>query len=87
MYSGNSPVEEETVAAPLSAEEEIRRVKQKVHMLGAKRRRASSKTSLTIGYGKGRATRELEVICWPDLYQFSEHGQMIVRFFLEKCEF
>ena len=87
VYSGNSPMEEETMAAPLSAEEEIRRVKRSVHAPGVKRRRASSKTSLIIGYGEGRATRELEVIWWPDLYQFSEHGQMVVRFFLEKCEF
>ena len=35
----------------------------------------------------GRATREVELIWWSALYKMSEHGQLIIRFYLEKCEF
>ena len=75
------------MTAPLSAEEEILRAKQRAHVLGRKSKRPSSKTSLIVGYGEGRATREIEIIWWPDLYSMSEHGQMVIRIFLEKCEF
>ena len=87
LYSGNSPVEREQMIAPLSAEEEILRAKQRAHVLVRKSKRPSSKTSLIVGYGEGRATREIEIIWWPDLYSMSEHGQMVIRIFLEKCEF
>jgi len=87
LYSGNSPVEREQMIAPLSAEEEILRAKQRVHVPVRKRKRPSSKTSLIIGYGEGKATREIELIWWPDLYHMSEHGQMVVRFFLENVNF
>lgn len=85
LFTGYNHVENETT--PLSAEEEIQRAKQMAHAPATKRKRPSSKTSLIVGYGEGRATRELEVIWWPDLYNLSEHGQMVIRFFLKKCEF
>lgn len=87
LYSGNNPCERNYPATPLSAEEEILKAKQRAHLSGEKRRRPSSKSTLTCGYGEGRATREIEVIWWPDLYSRSEHGQMIIRIFIEKCEF
>lgn len=87
LYSGNSPVEGEQMTAPLSAEEEILRAKQRAHVLGRKGKRPSSKTSLIVGYGEGRATREIEIIWCPDLCSISERGQMVIRIFLEKCEF
>jgi len=60
LYSGNSLVEREQMIAPLSAEEEILRAKQRVHVPVRKRKRPSSKTSLIVGYGEGKATREIE---------------------------
>lgn len=72
--------------APLSAEEEILRAKQKVHVPVRKRKQPSSKTSAIVGYGGGRATREIELIWCSDLYHMSEHGQMVVRFFLVNFE-
>lgn len=41
--------------------------------------------SLEVGEGIGRATREVEIIWWPDLYKSSYHGQLTLRFFLNKC--
>ena len=87
LFCGNNPADECTTNATLSAEEEIARAKKRATEHGVKRKRPSSKTSLIVGHGEGRATREVELIWWPALYKMSEHGQLIIRFFLEKCEF
>ena len=50
----------------ISAEEEIARAKQRAHVPGNKRKRPSSKSSLVVGYGEGHATREIEIIWWPN---------------------
>lgn len=75
-------------AGTLSAEEEIARAKAQVYTpVDNERKRPSSKSTLTVGYGEGRATREVEIIWWPSLYAYSEHGQMIVRMYIQKCDF
>lgn len=71
----------------ISAEEEIARAKQRAHVPGNKRKRPSSKSSLVVGYGEGHATREIEIIWWPNLYTYTEHGQMVIRMYIEKCNF
>ena len=72
----------------LSAEDEIARAKEQAYVpADRKRKRLSSKSLLAVGYGKGHATREVEIIWWPNLYTFSEHGQMIIRMYVEKCDF
>lgn len=75
------------MTTPVAAEEEILRAKQRAHVPARESKQPSSKTSLIVGCGGGRVTREIELIWWPDLYSMSEHGQMVLRFFLEKCEF
>ena len=88
LFSGNEMCEEEEQEEEgLSAEEEIKRAKQRVYVPGQKRKRPSSKSSLIVGYGKGRATREVELIWWPQLYTLTEHGQMVLRLYIEKCNF
>lgn len=72
----------------LSAEDEIARAKARMYTpAGNKRRRPSSKSSLQVGLGEGRATREVEIIWWPNLYTVTEHGQMIIRMYIHKCDF
>lgn len=85
LYYGSAIVEETKTG--LSAKQEILRAKQRVHIAGANRRRPSSKSSLIVGYGEGRATREIELIWWPDLYSRADHGQFVIRLFVQKCEF
>lgn len=87
LYSGNTVCKESSSALPLSAEEEIARAKQRAHVPSQQRKRPSSKSTLVVGLGEGRATREIELIWWPDLYTLTEHGQMVIRMFVEKCEF
>ena len=72
----------------LSAEDEIARTKARVHIpAGKKKRRPSSKSLLQVGLGEGRATREVEIIWWPNVYTVTEHGQMIIRMYIQKCDF
>ena len=87
LFCGNNPADEGTSNAALSAEEEISRAKKRANEHGVKRKRPSSKTSMIVGHGEGRATREVELTWWPALYKMLEHGQLIIRFYLEKCEF
>ena len=85
LFAGN---ESEDSPVSLSAEDEIARAKERAYTpAGKKRKRLSSKSVFTVGYGEGRATREVEIIWWPNLYTFTEHGQMTVRMYIEKCDF
>ena len=88
MFAGNTPCpeDEETSSSSLTAEGEIARAKQSVYRL-ENRRRPSSKSLLVVGLGEGQATREVEIIWWPELYRWTRHGQMTVRFFIQNCEF
>ena len=61
--------------------------------LQAAKERARSKKSSTIptrqieivvGNGEGRATREFEVIWWPDLFSDNKHGKLTLRFYVSK---
>ena len=84
LFSGNEECERQD---ELTAEEEIKRAKRQVYVPGYKRKRPSSKSLLIVGYGEGRATREAELIWWPHLYTATAHGQMVLRMYIEKCEF
>ena len=41
-------------------------------------------SSLIVGLGEGRATRELEIIWWPDLYSSGNHGKICFRYYVAK---
>lgn len=86
LYAGNEQSEEQEQEL-LIAEKEIERVQNRIHAAGHKRKRPSSKSSLIVGYGEGRATREIELIWGPNLYALTEHGQMVLRMYIEKFNF
>ena len=45
----------------------------------------TSRSTIEIGHGEGRCTREVEFIWWPTLYsQTSGHGKLTVRYYLKK---
>lgn len=56
---------------------------QKDNMDYSQRVRPTLRSELVVGLGQGRATREIELIWWPDLYE-SGHGKLTLRFFIEK---
>lgn len=39
---------------------------------------------MVFGLGKGRASREFEVIWWPDLFSSASHGKLTLRFYVSK---
>ena len=65
----------------VSAEDEIARAKERTYTPACKKKKEA-----TVGFGEGRATREVEIIWWPNLYTLTEHGQMTVRMYIEKCD-
>ena len=85
LFAGNKQCEVSQTSAP-SAQEEILLAKQRAHM-PERNTQPSSKSSIVVGYGEGRATREIELIWWPDLYTYTKHGQLVLRMFIEKCGF
>lgn len=42
------------------------------------------RASFVVGHGEGRATRELEVIWWPDIYTNQQRGKFSLRLFVAK---
>ena len=46
----------------------------------------TSRISLIVSPGEGRATREVELIYWPGLYKTSGCCKFQLRFFIQKCE-
>ena len=78
LFEGNG-ITDACHEGDLSAEYEIARAKARVYTpAGNKRRRPSSKSLLQVGLGEGRATREVEIIWWPNLYTVTAYGQMII---------
>lgn len=45
------------------------------------------RASLVVGYGEGRATREFEVIWWPDIYTNQQRGKLALRLYVAKVMF
>lgn len=84
LYAGHTQFAKE--ASHGTADEEIARAKQRAYQ-PTQGRRPSSKSVLVVGRGEGRSTREVEVIWWPELYALTNHGQMTLRLFIEKCDF
>lgn len=84
LYTGQTQLSKE--ANHGTADEEIARAKQRAYQ-PRQQERPSSKSVLVVGRGEGSSTREVEVIWWPDLYALTNHGQMTLRLFIEKCEF
>jgi len=42
---------------------------------------------IVIGHGKGRATREFNIIWWPDMFLTSNHGKLTLSFYVFKVVF
>ena len=47
-------------------------------------KRLTAKASLEVGPRQGRTTREVEVICWPDLYSTTRNGKLSTRLYIKK---
>ncbi|KAL9961669.1 hypothetical protein ACROYT_G030661 [Oculina patagonica] len=45
---------------------------------------ATMQIEMVVGLGKGRASREFEVIWWPDLFSSASHGKLTLTFYVSK---
>ena len=43
--------------------------------------------SLVVGEGQGRATREFELVWWPNIYTNKQRGKLICRYYVGKVMF
>lgn len=55
--------------------------------LGQSSQQPTCMASLVVGEGEGRATREFEVIWWPDLFSNHERGKLTLRYYVGKVTF
>ena len=84
LYSGQEEVEDDGIRDP---KEELEAAKNRRFWNtneGTSQKRPSYKGTLEISQGNGRATREVELIWWPSLFSATNHGKLIVRFFVKK---
>jgi hypothetical protein len=44
----------------------------------------SMESQITVGHGEGRATREFELIWWPDMFSSNKHGKLVFRYYVAK---
>ena len=43
-------------------------------------------SNLVVGYGEGRATREVDLIWWPNLYSAAHLGKMCIRLYVSRVQ-
>ena len=48
--------------------------------------RITCKSNFVVGYGEGRATRELDLIWWPNLYDTDAFGKMCIRLYISRVQ-
>ena len=72
----------------LSMKECIEKAKQVASLGYAERmqKQPTSRISLVVSEGEGRATREAEIIYWPNLYTTAKRCKLQLRFYVMKCK-
>lgn len=59
--------------------------KSKAHG-GAPKTRITCISNLVVGPGEGRATREVDLIWWPNLYNTAHLGKMCIRLYVSRVQ-
>lgn len=82
-FDGDEEIED---LPPLTGREAIALAKARVRgdQSQVVRRSPTCRSSLIVGPGEGRATREFEVLWWPDLYSSTYHGKITFRYYVAK---
>jgi len=66
--------------------EALAAAKRRAHRQGS-RSRITAQSNLVVGHGEGRATRELDLIWWSNLYNFINVGKLAIRIYVSRIEF
>ena len=78
-----------TPALQLTMKQKIARAKANASSLAYPERveqTPTSRISLVVSEGEGKATREAEIIYWPELYKATRCCKFQLRFYVMKCE-
>ena len=82
MYHNDSEVPD---ISEMDVEDALALARERAKKNVQKAGRPTCRSSIEIGHGEGRCTREVEFIWWPTLYsEASCHGKLSVRFYLKK---
>lgn len=52
----------------------------------APRDKITCRSHIVVGYGEGRATRELDLIWWPNLYNSVSLGKLCIRIYVSRVD-
>ena len=66
--------------------EALAAAKSRAHRPGS-RSRITAQSNLVVGHGEGRATRELDLIWWSNLYNSINVGKLAIRIYVSRIEF
>ncbi len=76
-----------TSSTPLTMKEKIARANASTLAYPERiEQEPTSRITLVVSEGEGRATREAETIYWPDLYNTTRSYKFQLRFYVMKCE-
>ena len=65
--------------------EALAAAKNRAHRQGS-RNRITSQSNLVVGHGEGRASRELDLIWWSNLYNAVTIGKLAIRLYVNRVE-
>lgn len=81
-YLGDKEVADCTMH-PLDGKTALEAAKAKAHSRSTGKS-ATQQLQIVVGHGEGRATREFELIWWPEMFSTSNHGKLVLRFYVSK---
>jgi len=84
-YTGDKEVEESR--SPLNGREALEAAKARARGGVTSRQSPTMQLQVIVRRGEGRATREFEIIWWPELFSNSNHGKLSLRFHVSKVLF
>ena len=84
-YAGDVEVEESS--SLLTGREALEAAKSRAKEGGKGRQSPTMQLQVIVGHGEGRATREFEIIWWPELFFNTNHGKLTLRFYVSKVLF
>ena len=83
LWSGD--LEVSAISMTVDPREALAAAKNRAHGQGP-RNRVTCQSNFVVGLGEGRATRELDIIWWPNLYNSAALGKLGIRLYVNRVE-
>ena len=84
-WNGELELTEEDKEEEADPRQSLLAAKNKAHGYAPKTR-ITCISNLVVGYGEGRATREVDLIWWPNLYNTAHLGKMCIRLYVSRVQ-